>query len=212
MDNQFTSAVLDKKRRNLLAKLGFLRDYDFYLAGGTGLALQIKHRTSLDFDFCTPQAFEPSKLKDECNERFKTVKEIHIAEDTLILEIKGVMVSFFTYPYKMLEPYVKLGEINLASTKDIAAMKIVAIAQRGRRRDFIDMYFLIKQLGLQDIITSAKKKYPKLNIYTVLQGLLYFKDADKDLEAKTLKLFEKVNWGKVKNDIIKQVNEVRPHL
>ena len=212
MDNLCTSAVLDKKRRNLLTKLGFLAGYDFYMAGGTGLALQIKHRTSLDFDFCTPQAFEPAKLKDEFNKRFKTVKEIHIAKDTLILEVERVMVSFFTYPYKMLEPYVKLGEINLASAKDIAAMKIVAIAQRGRRRDFIDMYFLIEKIGLKEIIGSAQEKYPKLNIYTVLQGLMYFKDADKDLEEKKLKLFEKVNWGKVKNDIIKQVKEVRPHL
>lgn len=207
-----STVVLDKKRRTLLTKLGFLTDYGFYLAGGTSLALQIKHRTSLDFDFCTPKEFYPSKLKDEFNERLKGVKEIHIAKDTLILEIEGVIVSFFAYPYKMLEPYVQLGEVKLASLKDIAAMKIVAIAQRGRRRDFIDMYFLINIFGLKEIINSAKQKYPKLNIYTVLQGLTYFKDADEDSEEKRLRLFEEVNWRKVKNDIIKNVNQVRPQL
>jgi len=208
MNNLFLS-VLDKKRMALFNKLGFLKDYGFYLAGGTSLALQIGHRTSLDFDFYSKKEFEPQRLREEFDKRFKKVREIHVARGTLILDIEGIELSFFEYPYKLLKSCSKLEEVNLASLEDIAAMKILAVSQRGRRRDFIDIYFLIQKFGLKKILELTKKKYSMFNIYVGLQGLSYFKDADEDLEIERFMLFEKINWRKIKNHIIKEVNEVR---
>jgi len=208
MNNLFLS-VLDKKRMALFNKLGFLKDYGFYLAGGTSLALQIGHRTSLDFDFYSKKEFEPQRLREEFDKRFKKVREIHVARGTLILDIEGIELSFFEYPYKLLKSCSKLEEVNLASLEDIAAMKILAVSQRGRRRDFIDIYFLIQNFGLKKILELTKKKYSMFNIYVGLQGLSYFKDADEDLEIERFMLFEKINWRKIKNHIIKEVNEVR---
>ena len=71
--------VLGKKQINLLKKLKFLKNYGFYLAGGTALALQIGHRTSVDFDFYTQRKFDSRKLREEFDERFKNVQEIYIA-------------------------------------------------------------------------------------------------------------------------------------
>ena len=201
--------VLNKKQVNLLKKLGFLKRYGFYLAGGTALALQIGHRTSVDFDFYTEKRFNSRKLREEFDKRFKTVQEIYIAEDTLGLAVKGIGVSFFRYPYPLIKPRQKIEGILLASIEDISAMKILAISQRGRRRDFIDIYFLMKKFGLRQIIGFVEKKYPMFNIYVGLQGLAYFKDADEDPEKKRYKLFKKVRWPEVKKFIIKEVNKFK---
>jgi len=205
-------SVLDRRRIGLLKKLGFLKKHGFYLAGGTALALQIKHRTSLDFDFYTEKEFDPRKLREKFDEEFEEVREIHIAEDTLGLEVDGIGISFFRYPYPLVKPLQKIESAYLASLEDIAAMKIIAISQRGKRRDFIDIYFLIKDFGLRKIIDLTRKKYPMFNIYVGLQGLVYFKDADEDLEEGRFRLLREVNWEEIKNHILKEVNKIRNSL
>lgn len=211
MGNLFLS-VLDKKRKDLLKKLVFLKSYGFYLAGGTALALQMGHRASLDFDFYSQKNFEPLSLREKFDKRFKKVKEIHVAKDTLILDVEGIELSFFKYPYKLINPCLKLEEVDVASMEDIASMKILAISQRGIRRDFIDIYFLIQKFGLKKIIELTKEKYPMFNIYVGLQGLTYFKDADEDLEEERFRLFKKISWERIKKHIIKEVNKVRSKL
>lgn len=202
-------SVLNKKQRELLKKFGFLKKYGFYLAGGTALALQIKHRTSLDFDFYTEKKFDFRKLREEFDQRFKEVQEIYIAEDTLGLSVDGVGVSFFRYPYEIIRPLKEIEGIRMVSREDIAAMKIISISQRGKRRDFIDIYFLIEEFGLGRIIEFVKEKYPMFNIYVGLQGLSYFKDADEDPEKRRFRLLKKVRWSEIKKFIIKEVNKFK---
>jgi predicted nucleotidyltransferase component of viral defense system len=202
-------SVLSRKQINLLRKLKFLKKYGFYLAGGTALALQIGHRTSVDFDFYTEKKFDSRKLREEFDKRFKKVQEIYIAEDTLELNVDGVGMSFFRYPYKLIRTCQEINGINLASKEDIAAMKIISISQRGRRRDFIDIYFLIKEFGFAQIIQFVKEKYPMFNIYVGLQGLTYFKDADEDPEKGRFKLLKEVKWAEIKKFIIKEVKKFK---
>ena len=203
------SLILDKKRIGLLKKLGFIEKYGFYLAGGTALALQIGHRDSLDFDFYTEKKFDSQKLREEFDKRFKKVQEIHIAEGTLGLDVDGIGVSFFKYPYPLIRPLEKMESICLASKEDIAAMKIIAISQRGKRRDFVDIYFLITEFGLEKIIEFVKEKYPMFNIYVGLQGLVYFKDADEDPEKGRFRLLKEVEWEGVKDYILKETNKIK---
>jgi len=204
-------SVLNKKQAELLKKLSFLKEYGFYLAGGTALALQIAHRTSLDFDFYTPQKFDPQKIKKEFDKRFKNVKEIYLSEDTLILNVEGTIVSCFWFPYKLIRPCQDFKEVSLASLEDIGAMKMIAISQRGKRRDFIDLYFLLKKFGLRKIIEFVKKKYPNFNIYVGLQGLLYFEDAEKDPEKERFRLLKKVKWSEIKKFIIEEVKKFKKY-
>jgi len=202
-------SVLDKGRINLLKKLEFLERYGFYLAGGTALALQIRHRISLDFDFYTEKKFDSTKLREEFDKRFRGVQEIYIAEDTLGLTVNDIGISFFKYQYPLIRLLQRVESLFIASKEDIAAMKIIAISQRGTRRDFMDIYFLIKEFGLKKIIEFTKEKYPMFNIYVGLQGLVYFKDADENLENERLKLLKDVKWKEVKTYILKEVNKVR---
>lgn len=204
--------ILDPKRKKFLSKLGFLKKYGFYMAGGTALALQISHRTSLDFDFYTEKRFDARKLREQFDKKFKKVQEIYIAEDALGLDVDGIKMSFFRYSYRLIRSYIQMGDICLASKEDIAAMKILAISQRGKRRDFIDIYFLIKEFGLREIIEFTKEKYPMFNIYVGLQGLLYFKDADEDSEKQRFKMLQKADWREIKKYIIREVNFLKISL
>jgi len=201
-------SILSRKQIKLLEQLGFLKEYGFYLAGGTALALQLGHRTSLDFDFYTQKSFDSKKLHLLLEKKFERVILLQKDEDTLIVEINGVIVSFFKYVYPLIFPLVKQEKFPpLASKEDIAAMKIIAISDRGAKRDFIDIYFLLQEFSLKEIFTFVKKKYPYFNIYVALRGLTYFVDADKR-QTRKLYLFSTVSWNKVKKFLI---NEVRKY-
>lgn len=200
--------ILDKKRLTVLRKLGFLKKQAFYLAGGTALSLQIKHRISLDFDFYKQSEFDAEKILLGFQKISNKVDLIQKAEDTLIVMVERIEISLFAYPYKLLKGLVKTRYINLASLEDIAAMKMIAIIQRGIQRDFIDLYYLIKRLGLARIFQSAKKKYPPFNKYTGLQAIAYFGDADVSLERK-LTLLEPLSWREIKDFIIDEAKKFK---
>ena len=199
--------ILDKKRINLLKKLKFLSKYGFYLAGGAALALQIGHRTSMDFDFYTEKKFSLLKLQRLLEKKFKEAIVLQKAEGTLIMKIDGVANSFFQYPYPLIFPPIKYQNFPpLASKEDIAAMKVIAISDRGTKRDFIDIYFLLKEFSLEEIFNFIKKKYPNFNIYVGLRGLTYFVDAEKK-QKRRLHLTHFVSWGKIKKFLIGEVKK-----
>lgn len=194
--------VLDKNRQDLLPHLAFLKDSGFYLAGGTALALQIGHRTSVDFDFYNPESFNPINIIDSLKQHNPTV--IQEAEDTLALRANDVELSFFKYSYKLLEPLIEQEYLYLASLEDIAAMKIIALVQRGLYRDFIDLYFLLKMFELGKILEFAKEKYSPFNKYLAIQALTYFEDADEDSKSFRANFFREINWKDVKKFFAQQ--------
>jgi len=204
--------TIGQKRLNILRGLKFLKDYHFYLAGGTALALQLGHRISLDFDFYTGKEFDPEALLQDFQKYFKDVRLVRRAKNTLILNIDNIEVSFFSYPYPLISPLIKIPEVNLASIEDISCMKMVAIIQRGTKRDFIDIYFLIKKFGLEKIFTLAQEKYKgSFNRYLALQALTYFIDADKEKEEQRTKTSTSISWDKIKKELTKIVKEFKKY-
>lgn len=196
--------ILDPKRKKLLSQLGFLKNQGFYLAGGTALALQIGHRTSMDFDFYSEKKFDTRQLRGEFDQKFHSVKEVYLNPGSIEIEINTVRMSFFRYPYGLIRKPLELEGVLLASKEDIAAMKILAISQRGTRRDFIDIYFLMKEFGLESIIDFTKEKYQMFNIYVGLQGLVYFEDADEDPVKERFRMLKKIDWLEIKKYITKE--------
>lgn len=202
--------ILGQKRLNILKKLKFLKDYYFYLAGGTALALELGHRISLDFDFYIEGEFDPETLLQDFQKHSKNVQLIREAKNTLILSIDNIEVSLFSYPYPLISPLIKIPEVNLASMEDICAMKIVAIIQRGTKRDFIDIYFLTKRFALERVFTLAQKKYKGLfNKYLALQALTYFTDADKEKDGQRAKTLIGISWDEIKKELIKIVEDFK---
>jgi len=200
--------VIDRKTKEVLIKLEKefeLRD-SIYLAGGTGLALQIGHRKSYDLDFFTNKEFEVNEVMDFLKDNFDTQLEMS-DKKTIKAEIDNVRFSLFYYDYPLLSRFEKFGEINLASIKDIAAMKLVAITNRGAKRDFIDIYFISKMEGLEKLLEYYEKKYKKVkpNIYNVLKGLVYFDDAEDEPMPRMIK---SVSWDKVKEYFRDEVKKI----
>lgn len=204
--------ILSKRQRELLPKLDFLRKtYGFYLAGGTGLALQIGHRGSVDFDFYTPRGFDPKHLFKTLKGKFPPFSLTHLAEGTLLGVVQNVRVSFFRYAYPLLKPLRRTGFLDLASLEDIAAMKVLAIAQRGTRRDFVDLYFLLKRFELEALLVLSERKYAGFDRYMGLRALTYFKDAEvgEDRSRGRLDLLGRISWGEVKGAVVKAVENYR---
>jgi predicted nucleotidyltransferase component of viral defense system len=176
----------------------------FNLAGGTALALQIGHRKSVDLDFFGARPFE----KDEMLSLLEDFGDLYILQHSrniLILNIHGIKVDFVNYKYPWLRQINHTEGIRLVSLADIGAMKLGAITGRGKKRDFTDLYFLLKQFTLLELLGFYREKYPDGNEFLVLRSLTYFDDAEEDNE---LELFEKADWSEVKKTIEKEVKKI----
>lgn len=177
----------------------------FYLAGGTALALELGHRISVDLDFFSINDFSTREIADKLKK--KGHLEIDsISKDTLNGSLDGVKISFFKYPYKLLFPTKEYNGVALADERDIAAMKILAISDRGSRKDFIDLFVLLKIYSFGDILKFFSEKYKEYNynIFHILKSLVYFFDADLDLEPVYI---YPISWDEVKKFIKNIVDE-----
>lgn len=199
--------VLNKDQKRVFHQLKFLEKKGFYLAGGTALALQLGHRTSLDFDFYTRAHFSSNRLLAKLKEVFpEKVEETGRAKDTLFVRIDKVSNSFFWYKYRLVSSLVKTEGPPLASLEDIAAMKLIALTGRARKRDYVDIFYLTKALGLAEMFAAAKKKYPPFNPYIVRRALGFFNDIE-DEEGRAKVLDKDFSWEMAKKKIFEEVRD-----
>jgi hypothetical protein len=174
--------ILDKKRLTVLPLLKNFKA-DFYLAGGTGLALQLGHRDSIDFDFFSARDIDTVKLFSAIKQVFKGYKIIKVQEERNTLTVfidENIKLSFFTYPYKLLKKPLNEPNFRIAAILDIAIMKLAAIVSRATNKDYIDLYFILQKISLKNILAVFNKKLPELDINLVLKSLVYFKDVAKE--------------------------------
>lgn len=199
-----------KKTFDLL--IGSGKIYDFYLAGGTGLALQIGHRLSVDLDFFSIKDFDVEAMI----QRFSLfnahrVAEFHLeskSEQTINAIIDGVKTSFLGYHYPLLKSCQQLLGVLVADVIDIACMKIDTIAKRGARRDFIDLFFILQEvISLPDLMRQFSEKYATVNynMVHIKKSLVYFKDAERDPMPNMLK---QVNWSELKKFLQAKVSKL----
>jgi len=189
-----------KKALDFLSTQEWLRKTDWYLAGGTALALQAGHRRSIDLDFFIKDArFDNVDLLSRISLRDNL--EIDLSKDnTIFAKLLGSKISFIAYPFFL--PQQKplwYGSVRILNKIDIAVMKIVAISQRGRKRDFFDLYWCVKNIEpLEAIIKRLPQQYPSVahNYHHILKSMMYFEDAENDLDPE---IFFKASWKEVKN-------------
>ncbi|MCG2713047.1 MAG: nucleotidyl transferase AbiEii/AbiGii toxin family protein [Candidatus Omnitrophica bacterium] len=178
-----------------------------YLAGGTALALQLGHRISYDLDFFTTDEFDENNLLPKLKEISKFELE-RTAWRTVLGNFEGVRFSIFYYEYPLLHSTRKFGKVNILDIRDIAAMKIAAIASRGVKRDFIDFYFICQEgISLDEAIRLYDKKYKNLATTSVhiMKSLVYFEDAEKDPMPNMLK---PCKWEEVKRFFEREVKKI----
>ena len=170
----------------------------FYLAGGTALSLLIGHRKSEDIDLFTFEKFSVEKISDLLLQHSGTVRET--ANQTVHGTLEDAKVSFLFYPYPLIDASggeEKIYKIKLASVRDIACMKLLAISQRGEKKDFYDLYEILKIIAMTELQTLLEKKYGegKVNLYAIARSLTYFEDAEDSPLPESL---NKTNWETVK--------------
>lgn len=180
------STGLSKEQRRTLDRLKTIPGIErFYLAGGSAVAIYLNHRRSLDLDlFSLSGDVELSALADAAQTTLPNVEMLAITDAALRMRVDGVPVDIVRYRYRPLDkPNPGPEAFPIAGIRDLAAMKLAAIARRGLRRDFWDLWALIQHgLSLRDATEAYRAKFGVLEaeLYHVLRALTYFDDAEKD--------------------------------
>ena len=196
-----------------MSQQAWLGGADWYLAGGTALALQARHRRSVDLDFFTTKKdFNKLELLNNFlgNLDWKTTFN---RKNTIYGELFGAKISFIAYPFFIpKQEFIDYGSIKILSSLDIAVMKMVAVSQRGRKRDFFDLYWCAMNIEpLEETVKRLKIQYPTVahDYHHILKSLVYFVDAESDPEPE---IFFKASWPEVKNFFEKEIPVITNNL
>lgn len=188
---------------NFLSTQDFLKD--FRLVGGTALALYWGHRVSVDIDLFTDK--KPSLLEIE--------QKLSLLEDSfqisknpigLTYEIKKVKCDFLSYPYQFAFNEINEEAIRIAHIEDIVSLKLGAIANRGARKDFVDLYYILEKYSLNDLLFFYTRMYNVKEHFSLLKSMTYFEDAENEVTPKLL-LDKTLTWKKIKKTIIQKVSK-----
>jgi len=213
--NKFHTEVLTpetKRALGCLSEIRWLKRSGWYLAGGTALALEAGHRQSVDLDFFNPRANVGVRtvIKRLPKDNWET--DI-LREDTLYGKLFDAKVSFIAYPFFIPRETPRwYGAVRVLRPHDIAVMKILAVSQRGRKRDFVDLYWYVsEQESLLEVLQALPLQYPTFahNYHHILKSLMYFSDAEDDPMPK---LFFKADWRTIKTYFRREVPRVTKKL
>ena len=200
-----------------LASQDWMRNSNFYLAGGTALALSMGHRKSVDLDFFTKdKSFNNVKLLKNLSLAENLVTDIN-KEDTVYVRLFKAKVSFISYPFFVpKKDFITYGGVRILEPSDVSVMKIIAISQRGKKRDFFDLYWYANNIeNLENVIKKLKHQYPSVahDYHHILKSLTYFEDAESDPDPI---IYFDATWDKVKEffkketpDIIKKLINIK---
>lgn len=187
---------------------------EWYLAGGTALALQVGHRQSVDLDFFTNKPDFNTTDMERLLIKAGDWETTHVARGTLYGLFHGAKVSFIAYPFfRPPLAHIQCGHVRILLPEDIASMKIIAISQRGKKRDFMDLYWFtaVHGMGLSGIIRRAVAQYPeqKYSLPHFLKSLVYFADAEDDPAPP---LHFKTDWETIKQYFKREVPKIAREL
>jgi predicted nucleotidyltransferase component of viral defense system len=196
-----------------LSQQSWLADSHWYLAGGTALALQVGNRESVDLDFfTTDQDFDTRELVKNFSGNAEWGTTIN-KKNTLYGQLFSAKISFIAYPFFIPQQNrIQYGSINILAVTDIAVMKIIAVSQRGRKRDFFDLYWCAHHIeSLDNLIKKLPVQYPSVahDYNHILKSLVYFDDAESDPEPE---LYFKATWKEVKDFFEKEIPKITAEI
>lgn len=178
---------------------------DLRLVGGTALALQLGHRNSIDLDFFGHIEVEDEDLLNILRKHGR-LEILKLSQNIKIFTLDGIKVDIVNYSYQWIDDAILEDGLRLASPKDIAAMKINAIEGRGTKKDFVDVFELLKLYSLNEILVFHKEKYPEASTFRALISLSYFEDA----ESQPLpQMFIPESWEEMKEKILDVVSDFK---
>lgn len=197
--------------RSLLTQLASLSvTKDFYLAGGTGLALQLRHRRSVDLDFFSRTNRLDAGGRQALVARLRRLPGwalIEAKDGTVHGQVGRVRVSFFWYDEPLVRPLTRQGGVRIASVEDIGLMKIGAVIGRGSRKDFVDLYAVCQRVPLARLLGLGRRKFADSRDFSfhALKALAFFEDAEREPAVRSA---APVAWPQVKDFFTTQVRAI----
>jgi Nucleotidyl transferase AbiEii toxin, Type IV TA system len=194
--------IFNPQQQQLLPLLSTFKK-EFYMVGGTAIALHIGHRLSIDFDLFKKGIIKPKNIID----KFKKKKEILLVtlnrEGQLNLVCRNVKFTFFNFEYDVPHPILIEKSITIPALLDLAAMKAFAMGRRSKWKDYIDLYFIIKEhYNISEISTRAQELFGELFSEKLFRGQLnYFEGISFDEPVEFMPGFE-VSEQEVKDFLI----------
>ena len=179
------------------------------LAGGTGLALQLGHRISNDLDFFLADRFDVGALRRSLAD-LGALEIQYQDENTLHVRLNAIRLSYLRAEAPFLHPPLKYRGLRLADPRDIAAMKIIAIAGRGSRKDFVDVYAYLEAGGdFPGLMEIVRRRHANVSFNQVhlLRSLVYFDDAEDEPMPRML---HKVDWPEIRARLEEEVRRWAP--
>lgn len=178
---------------------------NYFLVGGTALALRLGHRKSIDIDMFTQYDIPVNEVQKYLSEKYHFTEEFK-EKNTLKGDIAKIKIDLIKYDYPFLQPLEKTNDgIKIASTEDIIAMKLSVITDSGTRvKDFTDIAYLSRDFSFNQMLEFYKTKYEGSNIFSVAKALVYFDDIDFENEPVEL-VDAKFDWEKVNQRLVDMV-------
>lgn len=175
----------------------------FFLVGGTALSLLIGHRKSIDLDLFATKSFDTQELIDHLRINYNFELD-YVSKNTVKGEVEGVQLDFIAHQYPLIAEIKEVDGIRMASSLEIAAMKINAITTNGTRvKDFIDIAFLSFIHTLEDMLIAYEQKY-KSNKIIALKSLTYHDDININ-EPITFISEKKILWEDIQKRIFEMI-------
>ena len=189
---------------------------NFHLVGGTALSLQIGHRISDDIDLFTKEKLDREKMLRYAQSIHKNVEILNDSESIyqLYFPHKELKIDFVHYPYELLDPLVKTEEgLHIIGKNDIAAMKMSAAGTRGyEAKDFVDLFYLLKEMSIDTVIENFKKKYETENPIHYIRNMVYFDDVTSDSWKSIKMIHDPLSSKEVKDTLIKKVRDYEQRI
>jgi len=170
--------ILSADQRELLPIIKLFRK-EFYLVGGTAIALQLGHRRSVDFDLFTSKPFGSKRILNAFEKAEKKVTVTRRVSEQLNLSVDGVKMTFFEYPYAV-DADVSDMSFRMPELLSLAAMKAFALGRRSKWKDYVDLYFLLRDtFSLNEIAQKAEEIFSEeFSAKLFRSQLAYHKDID----------------------------------
>jgi predicted nucleotidyltransferase component of viral defense system len=205
-------ALISKAQQRALSRLsGLAVARKVYLAGGVAVAFHLEHRRSNDLDFFSlERRLDLSAVRREILKGAEA-EVVALTDATLHLRLEGADVDFVRYEYPPLAPprQSPLG-VRVAHLRDLAAMKLAAIAKRGIRRDFWDLHEMLSRgaTTLPRALRDYRQKFgvAEADLYHVLRALTWFADAE--AETAFPRGLTSAKWRTIRSDVEKWVAEL----
>jgi len=194
--------ILSTQQRELLPFISHFKR-NFYLVGGTAIALHLGHRRSIDFDLFTVKKLNKSRIKQKVFELPHSKKTLFDDVDQAHFYINEVKTTFFYYPYPVKHPEMLDGVISMPSLLSLSAMKAFALGRRAKWKDYVDLYFMLKaHFSIKEISMEAERIFGQLFSESLFRKQLAFhKDIDYSEPVEYMPGFE-VDEQEVKDFLI----------